>query len=176
MKYQANSSCVIMSVILMTILFYKALILQGEIWCWSLLGLKGLRQRFIGSLLFFGLYRGVCLILQATGFLRRLNSSLCEITSFVKSLVDGLARAHPTTPFQWDVIPSPKSILQLNRYALSTMCEVKMYGWIFFFFFALFFFFFALWIKTNSRSIWMQKRGKPINSYSIISSWQDNLG
>ena len=41
-KYQANSSCVIMSVILMTTLFYKALILQGEIWWWSLLGLKGL--------------------------------------------------------------------------------------------------------------------------------------
>ena len=31
-----------MPVILMTTLFYKALILQGEIWCWSLLGLKGL--------------------------------------------------------------------------------------------------------------------------------------
>ena len=31
-----------MSVILMTTLFCKALILQGEIWCWSLLGLKGL--------------------------------------------------------------------------------------------------------------------------------------
>ena len=31
-----------MSLILMTTLFYKALILQGEIWCWSLLGLKGL--------------------------------------------------------------------------------------------------------------------------------------
>ena len=31
-----------MSVILMTTLSYKALILQGEIWCWSLLGLKGL--------------------------------------------------------------------------------------------------------------------------------------
>ena len=30
-KYQANSSCVIMSVIVMTTLFYKALILQGEI-------------------------------------------------------------------------------------------------------------------------------------------------
>ena len=29
----------------MTTLFYKALILQGEIWCWSLLGLKGLRLR-----------------------------------------------------------------------------------------------------------------------------------
>ena len=28
-----------MLVILMTTLFYKALILQGEIWCWSLLGL-----------------------------------------------------------------------------------------------------------------------------------------
>ena len=41
-KHQANLSCVIISVILTTILFYKALILQGEIWCWSLLGLKGL--------------------------------------------------------------------------------------------------------------------------------------
>ena len=30
-KYQADSSCVIMSVFLMTTLFYKALILQGEI-------------------------------------------------------------------------------------------------------------------------------------------------
>ena len=35
-KYQSTSSCVTMSVILMTTLFYKALILQGEIWCWSL--------------------------------------------------------------------------------------------------------------------------------------------
>ena len=26
-----------------TLYFYKALILQGEIWCWSLLGLKGLK-------------------------------------------------------------------------------------------------------------------------------------
>ena len=31
MKYQANSSYVIMSIILMTTLFYEALILQGEI-------------------------------------------------------------------------------------------------------------------------------------------------
>ena len=30
-KYQVNSFCMIMSVILMTTLFYKALILQGEI-------------------------------------------------------------------------------------------------------------------------------------------------
>ena len=33
-----------MSVILMSTLFYKALILQGEIWCWSVLGLKGLNS------------------------------------------------------------------------------------------------------------------------------------
>ena len=43
-KYQANSSCLIMSVILMTTLFYKTLILQGEIWCWSLLGLKRVKD------------------------------------------------------------------------------------------------------------------------------------
>ena len=41
-KYQANSSCVFMFIILMTTLLYKALMLYGEIWCWSLLGLKGL--------------------------------------------------------------------------------------------------------------------------------------
>ena len=41
-KYQANTSFVIMSVILTTTLFYKALLLQGEIWCWSILGFKGL--------------------------------------------------------------------------------------------------------------------------------------
>ena len=44
-KYQANSSCLIMSVIPITSLFYKALILQGEIWCWSLLGLKRVNLR-----------------------------------------------------------------------------------------------------------------------------------
>ena len=43
-KYQANSSCVIISLILMTTLFYKAVILQGEIWCWPLLGIKGKRK------------------------------------------------------------------------------------------------------------------------------------
>ena len=41
-KCQANTSCVILSLILMTTLFYKAMLLQGEIWCWSLLGFKGL--------------------------------------------------------------------------------------------------------------------------------------
>ena len=32
-----------MSLILMTTVFYKAVILQGEIWYWSLIGLKGLK-------------------------------------------------------------------------------------------------------------------------------------
>ena len=34
-----------MSVILMTTLFYKAWPLQGEIWCWLLLGFKGLKGK-----------------------------------------------------------------------------------------------------------------------------------
>ena len=42
-KLQANSSYVIISIILITTLFYKALILQGEIW---FLGLKGLIPYF----------------------------------------------------------------------------------------------------------------------------------
>jgi len=33
--------------VLMTTLFYKALILQGEIWCWSLLGFKGLTTSIV---------------------------------------------------------------------------------------------------------------------------------
>ena len=43
LKYQLDSSCVIMSLILMTTRFYKAVIFQGDIWRWSLLGLKGLK-------------------------------------------------------------------------------------------------------------------------------------
>ena len=38
-KYQANSSRVIMSEILVSSLFYKSLLLHWEIWCWSCLGL-----------------------------------------------------------------------------------------------------------------------------------------
>ena len=34
-----------MSVILMTTVFYKTWLLQGEIWCWSLLGFKGLNEK-----------------------------------------------------------------------------------------------------------------------------------
>ena len=44
LKYQLDSSSVIRSSILMTTVFYKELILQGEIWHWSLLGLNGLRN------------------------------------------------------------------------------------------------------------------------------------
>ena len=42
-----------MSLIRMTTLFYKALILQGEIWCWSLLGVKGLKLLVWALLLFW---------------------------------------------------------------------------------------------------------------------------
>ena len=45
LKFQVDSSSLIMYSILMTTLFSKALILQGEISCWSLLGLKGLIMR-----------------------------------------------------------------------------------------------------------------------------------
>ena len=44
LKYTSSKFILCMSIsrILMSCLFYKALILQGEIWCWSLSGLKGL--------------------------------------------------------------------------------------------------------------------------------------
>lgn len=42
-KYQVNSFWVIVSVILTTALFNKTLILQREIWCWSLLGFNELK-------------------------------------------------------------------------------------------------------------------------------------
>ena len=42
-----------MSLIRMTTLFYIALILQGEIWCWSLLGVKGLKLLVWALLLFW---------------------------------------------------------------------------------------------------------------------------
>ena len=42
LKHQLDSSYAIMSSILMITVFYKAVISKGEIWRWSLLGLKGL--------------------------------------------------------------------------------------------------------------------------------------
>ena len=51
-----NSSCLIMSLIFRTTLFYKALILHREIWCWSLLGLNGLKGLCHGWLIHF-IYR-----------------------------------------------------------------------------------------------------------------------
>ena len=41
-----------MSVIVITTPFYKALMLQGEIWCWSLLGRKGLTWPILMLLVF----------------------------------------------------------------------------------------------------------------------------
>jgi len=45
-RCQANSSRVIMYIILMTTLFHKALISQGEILCWPLWEVKGLSNQF----------------------------------------------------------------------------------------------------------------------------------
>ena len=61
-KYQLNSSCVIISLILVTTLFYKPVILQGEICCRSLLDFKGL---------------SLCALVRGTG-LRR--TFLCTIS------------------------------------------------------------------------------------------------
>ena len=44
LKYQLIVSCVIIFLILITNLFYRALISQGEFWYWSLLGLEGLKE------------------------------------------------------------------------------------------------------------------------------------
>jgi len=50
LKYQLDSSWLLISLILMTTLFYTAVILQGEIWRSSLLGLKGLSKVMHGRL------------------------------------------------------------------------------------------------------------------------------
>ena len=47
LRHQDNSSLVIISPILMTFMCYNALIWWGEIWCWSLLGLKRLMIRLL---------------------------------------------------------------------------------------------------------------------------------
>ena len=44
LKYQLIVSCVIIFLILITNLFYRALISQAEFWYWSLLGLEGLKE------------------------------------------------------------------------------------------------------------------------------------
>ena len=44
LKYQLIVSCVIIFLILITNLFYRALISQAEFWYWSLLGLEGLKK------------------------------------------------------------------------------------------------------------------------------------
>ena len=80
-KYQANTSCVILPLILMTTLFYKALLLQGEIWCLSRLGFKrvkysrnpiltlGIRQESPGSWdIYFARGRGKFIYVESYTF------------------------------------------------------------------------------------------------------------
>ena len=57
LKYELDSSSVIMSLILMTTLFYKAVILQGEIWYSSLVGLFNyLKTKICIRLLFWNAF------------------------------------------------------------------------------------------------------------------------
>ena len=46
LKHQDIPSLVIISFILVTCMFDESVILLGEIRCWSLLGLKGLKSKF----------------------------------------------------------------------------------------------------------------------------------
>lgn len=57
-KYQLTSSCVIISLILMTTLLYETLVQQGEIQYWTILGYKGLINI---SISFFFLSQGLWL-------------------------------------------------------------------------------------------------------------------
>ena len=76
-KYQAHSSYVILSVILMSTMFYKALILQGEIWCWSLLGFNGwvhiFHSRTYNDVIHF---KGLLIRFQVTGDLKLVGREL----------------------------------------------------------------------------------------------------
>ena len=88
-KYQANSSFVTMFVILMTALFYKALILQGEIWRWSLLGLKGLRP-FSEKYFIFNLNRGFNHFSTRSCHVYIHNYQLCSSRMFSSRLVSNV--------------------------------------------------------------------------------------
>ena len=81
-----------MSVILMTTLFYKELILQGEIWCWSLLGLKGLIS--------------ILNITLGTYNVRRLKNSN-EFTGLFKISVS----------WEWNVIYKKEANKNINKYS-----------------------------------------------------------
>ena len=75
-----------MSLILMTTLFYKALILHGEIWRWSLLGLKGLKSLKSLSTVFY--------FLQAKSEF----SSTEEIVQTIQTMTANLAKVSNLYP------------------------------------------------------------------------------
>ena len=82
-KNQVNSSSLITSVILMTTLFYKTLILQGEIWCWSILGLKRFNEQWQLNMqsYFIYLYSNTVLTLAPKAIAR---PALCGAKNFLK--------------------------------------------------------------------------------------------
>ena len=81
-------SCVILFFILMTTLFYKALMLQGEIWCWPLLGLKGYKGYYCPRELTPGYSKAESCVTRGgvNGYIHNLSPSLPkhEILSKVK--------------------------------------------------------------------------------------------
>ena len=90
-----------MSLILMTTLFHKAVILQGEIWRWSLLWLKGLKS-FYCVYVFTQNWRTVAwrqreLMNTETGSRNRgKNGSFC--LKHVQGLKDSAAHPYPNFP------------------------------------------------------------------------------
>ena len=95
-RNQPDSSFVIISFILVTHLFYKALISQREFWCWSLLPVCN--SRFHGLWTSGGASHGKILSLSTSFVLRRmLQCPLCS-----KSLSVGLSLVtHLSIEFHW---------------------------------------------------------------------------
>ena len=77
-----------MSLILMTPLFYKAVILNGEIWRWSLLGLKGLKvwvEKHIQKGNLSWTFTWNCLFVLKT-VTQQLSETSNQFSSYVRSL------------------------------------------------------------------------------------------
>ena len=74
-----------MSLILMTILFYKVVILHGEIWRWSLLGLKGLKVWVEKHIQKGNQHSLNCLFVLKT-FTQQSSETSNQFSSYVRSL------------------------------------------------------------------------------------------
>ena len=100
---QTNSSRVIMSVILMTTLFYKALMLQGEIWFWSLLGFKGLISHYFYANFFFWNPESGKILHVKSGML---GFGIRNTAQRVRNPTNNCGVRHPETKFHWKRLES----------------------------------------------------------------------